>query len=329
MQQISVIIPFYQREPGVLPRALASIYAQDLKGVRLEVIVVDDASPVDAAGEIAAAGAPPEHVGLQLIRQANGGPGAARNTGLAAVSPHSQAIALLDSDDMWAPDHLRRAQAALEAGLDLYFCNHCDLEGRSYFETPDVAARLAALAGAEATKGADLAACTPADLAAATAEIYLAHTSSIVFDPKVHGATRFDEVLRSAGEDHLFFLDLALGARRCGFGRACGVRLGRGVNIYGSAQTWGTPEDLRRRTFNLYAKTRMMTRTSWPQIVRQRLAREAEAARRTVGYLALRGLVTRPLATLPELRRLVALHGPGPLLAPLTFGQGREEGLHA
>ena len=40
----SVIIPYYQREPGVLQRALKSVFAQS--HADFDVIVVDDSSPL-------------------------------------------------------------------------------------------------------------------------------------------------------------------------------------------------------------------------------------------------------------------------------------------
>ena len=50
---ITVVIPYFQREPGILARALASIAAQQACPLSVHVIVVDDASPVPADAEIA------------------------------------------------------------------------------------------------------------------------------------------------------------------------------------------------------------------------------------------------------------------------------------
>ena len=54
---ITVVIPYFQRSPGVLRRALASIAAQRDCPLPVHVIVVDDASPVPSGPEIEAAGA--------------------------------------------------------------------------------------------------------------------------------------------------------------------------------------------------------------------------------------------------------------------------------
>jgi len=44
MTKCTIIIPYYQREPGILARALRSVFAQTHPD--FEVIVVDDASPL-------------------------------------------------------------------------------------------------------------------------------------------------------------------------------------------------------------------------------------------------------------------------------------------
>jgi succinoglycan biosynthesis protein ExoW len=115
-----VVIPYYQREAGLLHRALRSVAAQDHPPV--QVIVVDDGSPRPAAEEIT----PELHdalPGLTVILQANRGIAAARNAALDALTEHVSAVALLDSDDYWEPSHLRHAAAALSLGADFFFSN--------------------------------------------------------------------------------------------------------------------------------------------------------------------------------------------------------------
>src|SRR5215468_936299 len=113
--RIGVVIPYYQREAGLLRRALRSVAAQDHPPV--QVIVVDDGSPRPAAEEIT-----PELQeavpGLMVILQANHGIAAARNAALDALTGDVSAVALLDSDDYWEPSHLRHAAAALSLGAD-------------------------------------------------------------------------------------------------------------------------------------------------------------------------------------------------------------------
>ncbi|MEA2422454.1 MAG: hypothetical protein QOF55_1553 [Thermoleophilaceae bacterium] len=98
---VSVVVAAFNRADTV-ERALASVAAQ-LPERPAEVIVVDDASSDDTA-ELAA-----RH-GARVIRhEANRGPSAARNTGIAAAE-HAW-IAPLDADDEWLPDHLARLWA--------------------------------------------------------------------------------------------------------------------------------------------------------------------------------------------------------------------------
>lgn len=92
--KISVVIPAYNAA-RFLPRCLASVFAQTLQPA--EVIVIDDGSTDDSA-EIAT------RLGARVVRRANGGLSAARNTGIQAAS--SDWVALLDADDLWAPEKL-------------------------------------------------------------------------------------------------------------------------------------------------------------------------------------------------------------------------------
>lgn len=98
--RISVVVPAYNAA-AFLPRCLKSIFAQTLKPE--EVIVVDDGS-TDNTAALAA------ELGATVVSRVNGGLSAARNTGIQKAS--SEWIALLDADDMWAPEKLER-QAAL------------------------------------------------------------------------------------------------------------------------------------------------------------------------------------------------------------------------
>jgi len=120
LPRIGVVIPYFQRQAGLLHRALSSICAQEYPPV--QVVVVDDGSPRAAAEEITATlrTALP---GLTVIRQANQGVAAARNRALDALGEEVTAIAFLDSDDYWEPAHLRTAAVALSRGADFFFAN--------------------------------------------------------------------------------------------------------------------------------------------------------------------------------------------------------------
>lgn len=99
---ISVVIPAYNRAQYVV-EAVRSVQAQTRTAT--EVIVVDDGSTDDTAQAARAAGA-------SVIRQANSGLPAARNTGImAATNPW---IAFLDDDDLWEPTKLARQWQLIE-----------------------------------------------------------------------------------------------------------------------------------------------------------------------------------------------------------------------
>lgn len=101
----TVVIPTYGRA-ALLPDALGSVLAQGVDD--LEVIVVDDASPEPVVLPAPFSSDPR----IRLVRrQANGGPAAARNRGVAAG--RGRLIAFLDDDDWWAPGWLEAAAARL------------------------------------------------------------------------------------------------------------------------------------------------------------------------------------------------------------------------
>ncbi|WP_311066000.1 glycosyltransferase [Halomonas sp. DWK9] len=109
---ISVIIPLYNAE-ATIATALRSLFAQ--QGVRLEIIVVDDASQ-DASVSLVEAlqHEAPAHASLMMVRHFhNQGAYAARNTGMAAAS--GEFITTHDSDD-WS--HPQKLQYQLQALLD-------------------------------------------------------------------------------------------------------------------------------------------------------------------------------------------------------------------
>jgi glycosyltransferase involved in cell wall biosynthesis len=117
MPTVSVIIPYYNRA-HTIGRAIDSVLRQTMSD--FEILVVDDAS----SDEVTVALAP--YAGdarVRLLRHAaNRGPGAARNTGVAAA--RGRFVAFLDSDDLWLPTKLaRQTEAALAAAdPDKVFC---------------------------------------------------------------------------------------------------------------------------------------------------------------------------------------------------------------
>jgi hypothetical protein len=102
--EVSVIVPLYNKSKYIA-RAVNSILGQTYRD--FELIVVDDGS-TDNGPQIVRAYRDPR---LQMIRQANGGPGAARNRGLA--QSHCPCVAFLDADDEWLPTYLQRTMEVL------------------------------------------------------------------------------------------------------------------------------------------------------------------------------------------------------------------------
>lgn len=292
MREIAIVIPYFQCKADILGRALASAYAQNAENAAITILVVDDASPLDPAREIEAAGASPAHVRVEIIRRENGGPGAARNTGLDAAAKFADYIALLDSDDIWRAGHLKRALESLEAGAEIYFSDHTGEQGAPHLPGTQFFRRLADERAVEPSIVPHVRTCSGALMAEFAAREYLAHTSSIVYRAAELGHVRMSEKLRSAGEDHLFFMDLALAAERVAFSLESEVSLGQGVNIYVGAFEWGSERDLRRRVFNLGALRMMAARAVWPADLRHSFARRKTTMRRSIGFLLVRRMLS-------------------------------------
>ena len=107
MARISVVVPIYDVE-DYLEECLRSIAGQTHDD--LEVVMVDDGS-TDSSPEIAERFARHDPR-FTLVRQANGGLGAARNAGIEAAS--GEYLAFADSDDVLPRDAYGRLLAALE-----------------------------------------------------------------------------------------------------------------------------------------------------------------------------------------------------------------------
>lgn len=238
---ITVVIPFYQKIPGILARALSSIKAQEPCGVPVHVVVVDDASPIPAKGEVDGLGDLP--FSIEVICQDNTGPGGARNTALDNVPQGTRYIAFLDSDDEWDSSHLKRAVAVLSAGYCFYFSNHYHL-GQSIgaFERAgrlDLAKHTALVdvgQGIYAYQG---------DMLDQIIRGNIIGTSTVVYDVQRWPEKRFRVEFANAGEDYLFWMELASSEAKIAFSTQCEVRYGHGVNIY-SASGWGTENHLLR-----------------------------------------------------------------------------------
>jgi glycosyltransferase involved in cell wall biosynthesis len=125
MPDVSVVIPTHNRR-RLLGQTARSALGQ--VGVEVEVIVVDDGSSDGTADAVASIG----DDRIRLLRhQKPLGVAMARNAGAGAA--RGSWVALLDDDDLWAPDKLKRqleAAAAAEAGWVYAGVVEVDAEGR-------------------------------------------------------------------------------------------------------------------------------------------------------------------------------------------------------
>jgi glycosyltransferase involved in cell wall biosynthesis len=103
---VGVIVPVHGF-PGYLAEALDCVLGQ--RPAPAAVVVVDDASPEPIRLH-------PDHLRhcTLLRRERCGGPAVARATGLAALDPEIDIVALCDADDAWADGKLAAQLAAFE-----------------------------------------------------------------------------------------------------------------------------------------------------------------------------------------------------------------------
>ena len=125
MGLVSVIVPTFNRS-ALIRRCFDSVVAQRHRP--LQFVVADDCSTDDTADVVRQLPAR-EGVEVVYLRQPkNLGVSAARNAALGAA--RGDRLALLDSDDVWCPDHLEKLQAALDTtGADIAYARGDIREG--------------------------------------------------------------------------------------------------------------------------------------------------------------------------------------------------------
>jgi glycosyltransferase involved in cell wall biosynthesis len=112
---ITVITATLGRRPAMLMEAVDSVRSQSFTD--WEHIIVDDGS--FSVGDVA---------GARVLPIRHRGPGPARNAGLELAG--GDAVALLDDDDLWHPDHLATVSDAMDRiGADVVYAD-CDEVGR-------------------------------------------------------------------------------------------------------------------------------------------------------------------------------------------------------
>lgn len=247
---VGVVVPYYQRDAGILRRAVQSVCDQDLPDdVIVKLVIVDDQSPRPAKQELDGFNFP-SNVHLTVIEQSNGGPGVARNTGLDQLGHEVSYVAFLDSDDIWSPPHLRNKLALIDNGADFVFCdNRRAGHHESYLRScaPNTSSRIS-----NARVGGDEIRLPAEALVECVIEEFPAQLSTVVFRRAIAPELRFDASLRCSGEDVLYLVSLIAKAKVAAFDPDVVVECGEGVNIYFSHFEWNSPmfiKILRDRAF--------------------------------------------------------------------------------
>lgn len=128
---LSVVVPVYNRAL-LLPHALASLLAQSQPAE--EILVVDDGSTDESVAVAEAFGSP-----VRVIRQANQGPAAARNRGLAEAQ--GEWVHFFDSDDLALPSlHAEQLRVLETSGADVAYAPwlKCEISAQAIVPTNQV-----------------------------------------------------------------------------------------------------------------------------------------------------------------------------------------------
>jgi glycosyltransferase involved in cell wall biosynthesis len=121
--RVSVIVPTYNA-PHFLVETVESILAQTYRD--FELMVVDDGSEPSTRKALE-----PYMHRIRYVWRENGGPSAARNTGIRHAS--GELVAFCDHDDLWLPDKLERQMSYIEShsNAGLYYCEYSHFGDRT------------------------------------------------------------------------------------------------------------------------------------------------------------------------------------------------------
>ena len=230
---LSVIIPFFQKKPGILKRTLLSVLSQESFNRIDEIVIIDDGSPISAENEISNLSKKILDK-ITIISNQNQGVSNARNSGLDYLANKADYIAFLDSDDIWLPKHVTNIISAFKLGAEFYFSNFYQLkQDISAFER-------------NTTLNYEDHRLLENDLYLYTQDMKhqiltsnLIGTPTVAFNIKKFSQIRFRENLHYAGEDYIFWLDITLKNCKIVFCKTPSVKCDEGENIFSSAK-WGT-----------------------------------------------------------------------------------------
>ncbi|MCW3011726.1 MAG: glycosyl transferase group 1 [Solirubrobacterales bacterium] len=112
---VTVVVPYFEMD-ALVEETLDAVAAQDYP--EIEVVVVNDGSlrrrDAEVLGRVA------ERPGVRVVTQVNAGLGAARNFGVSLAK--GRYVLPLDSDDLIAPDLVRRLVEVMEAEPSMAYC---------------------------------------------------------------------------------------------------------------------------------------------------------------------------------------------------------------
>lgn len=318
--KLAVIIPFFQREPGILARALGSIRQQKIPdGWLVEVIVVDDGSPFPADREIGNLTFD-RPLKLILIKQENRGIAAARNRALDEVDKDTALIAFLDSDDKWPSTHLERAIRRLTAGYDFFFTD-CHRFGHYKSYLREYAAETGkSIALAEKRDGFII--IPPDDFIGLMSKEFPAQTSTVVYKRRIAPDLRFDTRLNAAAEDLLFLCTLVATAGSVVFDPVNRVKCGKGLNVYFSNLSHDNPKRLAIFVDQLVAHTLISKTITLSAKSRRQNDISIKYFRRQLAFHIARALVKFPNRVPKAVVDLVKKDAVAAMLLPLGFLEG-------
>lgn len=212
-RQLSVVIPAYNCG-RFIAEAIESVLAQGHR--EAELLVVDDGSTDDTAEVLARYGS-----AVTLLRQANAGAAAARNTAMRAA--RGRYVAFLDADDVWLPGKIDAQVAHLERHPEVSLCCtrwdllHPDSSGAYVVHSPQSDRSGSNIASFSALTYADLLLDCHVWTSTVVVRRELIHSLG-GFDPALRRGQDYDYWLRASRTTAIHRLDASLALYRMGSG---------------------------------------------------------------------------------------------------------------
>ena len=251
-RKISVVIPFFQRQAGLLRKAVLSALKQRGE-YRLEIVIVDDESPVPPNEELSDLLLQfPDR--FKIIHQKNAGCFPANNTALQHVSADTDFVACLDSDDEWEDCHLEHAVWALERGYDLFFSDFYQL---NQSVTAFNRAKRINVAKHKRVHPSEPIHEYQGDMVNQIITGNIIGTSTVVYNYKKFRDLRYLQNFKHTGPEYIFWISLAAESEKIAFSSLPECRYGGGVNIFAESG-WGTDKFLSIRHEEIKWRTHLL-----------------------------------------------------------------------